>query len=69
MTKLATVRHRKAWEVVWLLLATAVIIGLSVYWKDIWMGIVSATTGVICVICTGKGKLSAYLFGLVNSVL
>lgn len=27
------------------------------------------TTGVACVVCTGKGKLSAYLFGLVNSVL
>ena len=26
-------------------------------------------TGVASVVCTGKGKLSAYLFGLVNSVL
>ena len=33
------------------------------------MGILSATTGAACVICTGKGKLSAYVFGLVNSVL
>lgn len=33
------------------------------------MGIISSTTGVACVVCTGKGKLSAYLFGLVNSVL
>ena len=56
-------------EVSWLLLACAVIIGLSIYWQDSLMGIISSTTGVACVVCTGKGKLSAYLFGLVNSIL
>lgn len=56
-------------EVTWLLVACAVIVGLSVYWKDTLMGIVSSTTGVACVVCTGKGKLSAYIFGLVNSIL
>jgi len=62
----------KGWkkiEVFWLLLASIIIIGLSIYWKDTLMGIISATTGVICVICTGKGKLSAYFFGLINCVL
>lgn len=33
------------------------------------MGIISAVTGVACVVCTGKGKLSAYIFGLVNCIL
>lgn len=56
-------------EVFWLVLACVVITGLSIYWKDTPMGIISATTGVACVVCTGKGKLSAYVFGLVNSVL
>lgn len=59
----------KTWEVAWMALATLVIIGLSLYWEDTLMGIISSTTGVICVICTGKGKLSAYLFGLVNCFL
>ena len=59
----------KTFEVTWLLAACAVITGLSVYWGDTLMGIISSTTGVACVVCTGKGKLSAYLFGLVNSVL
>lgn len=59
----------KKWEVAWLLLACAVIMGLSIYWGDTVMGIISAVTGVACVVCTGKGKLSAYVFGLVNSVL
>lgn len=59
----------KFWEVAWLLIACGTIIGLSIYWNDTLMGIISATTGVACVICTGKGKLSAYVFGLINCVL
>lgn len=59
----------KKWEVIWLLIACSIITGLSIYWGDNLMGIISATTGVACVVCTGKGKLSAYLFGLVNCVL
>ena len=59
----------KKWEVVWLITACAIIVALSIYWQDTWMGILSATTGAACVICTGKGKMSAYVFGLVNSVL
>ena len=56
-------------EVFWLVLACSVITGLSVYWGDTLIGIISSVTGVACVVCTGKGKLSAYIFGLINSVL
>ena len=56
-------------EVLWLFIACTIITSLSIYWQDTIMGIVSATTGVACVVCTGKGKLSAYIFGLVNCVL
>lgn len=59
----------KKWEIIWLSLACAVIMGLSIYWGDTIMGILSAVTGVACVVCTGKGKLSAYIFGLINTVL
>ena len=62
----------KGWkflEIGWLLIACIIICGLSIYWKDSIMGIISATTGVACVVCTGKGKLSAYLFGVINCVL
>lgn len=59
----------KPWELVWLLVSTLVIVALSIYWHDTPMGIISSTCGVICVVCTGKGKLSAYTFGLVNSLL
>ena len=44
----------KKLEVSWLLIACAVIVGLSIYWQDSLMGIISATTGVACVVCTGK---------------
>lgn len=56
-------------ELLWLFVACAIITGLSIYWKDTTMGIISATTGVACVVLTGKGKLSAYVFGLVNCLL
>lgn len=56
-------------EAIWLFVACVVITGLSIYWGDSLMGIISSVTGVACVVCTGKGKLSAYVFGLVNSVL
>lgn len=62
----------KGWkipEVLWLFSACIIITGLSIYWDDSLMGIISATTGVICVVLTGKGKLSAYLFGLINCTL
>ena len=45
------------------------ILGLSLYWKDTFIGIVSATTtGVICVILTADGKRSSYVWGLINCV-
>lgn len=59
----------KKWEVIWLTTAVIIIMGLSIYWGDSAMGIISSITGVACVVLTGKGKLSAYLFGLINCVL
>lgn len=59
----------KLWEILWLATSCIVITALSIYWKDTAMGIVSAATGVACVVCTGKGKLSAYFFGIINTLL
>lgn len=59
----------KKWEVLWLLVATIIIASLSVYWGDNWFGIISALTGVWCVILTGKGKRSCYIFGLINCLM
>lgn len=59
----------KLWEISWMVVATVIITSLSVYWGDTFMAVISAVTGVICVICTGKGKLSAYVFGAINTLL
>ena len=62
-------RGWKPWEAVWLAFACGMITVLSIYWRDTVMGIISAVTGVACVVSTGKGKPGAYLFGTVNVVL
>ena len=59
----------KRWEVIWLIVATIIITGLSIYWGDNWFGITSALTGVWSVILTGKGKRSCYIVGLINTLM
>lgn len=56
----------KPLEILWLIIASATIFTLSIYWKDNWIGITSALTGIWCVIFTGKGKRSSFIFGMVN---
>lgn len=52
-----------------MLVATAVILSVSVYWKDSIVATFAALTGIWCVILTGKGKLSSFWFGSINTVL
>lgn len=59
----------KKWEIIWLCSALTAIISLSFYWQDSIIGIISASSGVLCVVLTGKGKISAYFFGVINTVL
>lgn len=59
----------KPFDVIWLVFATSVILGLSIYWKDSPVSLWAAVTGVCCVILTGKGKRSSFIFGLVNTIL
>lgn len=56
-------------EILWLAVASCVILALSLYWKDTGLGILSALTGVWCVVFTGKGKRSSFIFGTINVVL
>ena len=56
----------KAFDIAWLTFATAVILGLSLYWHDTWVSLIAALTGVWCVVLTGKGKRSSFLIGIVN---
>lgn len=56
-------------EILWLIIATAVILYVPIFSKDTLCGIIAALTGVWCVILTGKGKLSSFIVGTVNTVL
>lgn len=59
----------KLWEVIWMATAVIIMTSLSIYWGDNLRGIIAGLTGVVCVILTGKGKMSCYVFGLVNTIL
>lgn len=59
----------KKWEITWFAIATLTIVGLSLYWQESMIGIISAMSGVMCVVLTGKGKRVAFIFGIINTVL
>lgn len=53
----------------WLLIANGVILGLSLYWGDGLIPIVSALTGVTCVIFVSKQMMANYYVGTINVIL
>jgi len=57
------------WEKLWLLLFTAIIVILSLLWKDTLIGVICSLTGIWCVILTAKGRISNYAVGTVNIIL
>ena len=56
------------WSVAWLIIATSIIVGLSIYGHDNWMSFCAAVSGVWCVILTGMGKRSSFILGLINII-
>lgn len=59
----------RKWEIFWILFANFVILAVSVYLNDTAVGIIASMTGVTCVILTGMGKISNYIFGTINVLL
>ena len=59
----------KTWEWAWLIVSCSVIIGVSLYLNDTWLGVTSAVTGTLYALFAGKGKISCYIFGIINSLL
>lgn len=57
------------WEILWFAFNCIIVLGLSLYWHDSLIGMLSALTGVAYVVCNGKGKLMAYVFGIANAIL
>ena len=61
--------HWKPLEIVWLTFCCLSVIILSKIMGDDLMGVISAVTGVLYTVIAGKGKMSCYLFGIINTVL
>lgn len=59
----------KTWEIAWFLTAFGLVLTVSLILKNSLLSIFTATTGVANVVLVGKGKLGAYIFGIVNTVL
>ncbi|MBO5643415.1 MAG: nicotinamide mononucleotide transporter [Kiritimatiellae bacterium] len=56
-------------EILWLVFSIFSITALSIYWDDTPLGIIAATTGMAYTILAGKGKISCFIFGLINTPL
>jgi nicotinamide mononucleotide transporter len=54
-------------EIIWLVFCSVSIILLSIQMRDNLLGIVSALTGTWYALWAGKGKISCYFFGIINS--
>ena len=54
-------------ERIWLMVFTAINVYLYVQWDSGFIGLVSAMTGMMCVVLVAKGKISNFLFGVINT--
>lgn len=65
-------KELKSWKLlewIWMIAANAIILGVSIYFHDTAIGIIASVTGTICVILTGMGRMSNYIFGTINIIL
>jgi nicotinamide mononucleotide transporter len=53
-------------EVLWILFCLAATAGIALSLDDSIMGLTVAVTGILYTLLAGKGKISCYLFGIVN---
>ncbi len=57
----------KGFEIVWLIVFSAIGILFTFLSKDSFFGFTVFITGVLCVVLTAKGKLMSYVFGMYNT--
>ena len=62
-------RGWRATEAAWLAFSISAIVALSLHWNDSALGTTAAVTGMMYTVLAGKGKLSCFLFGMVNTPL
>lgn len=56
-------------DVIWLLIANIIILGLSLYWGDGPIAIISAMTGITCTVLISNKLVANYYFGIINVAL
>ena len=56
-------------EIIWLVFCTAAVTGLSIYMQETAIGIIAAVTSLLYTLLAGKGKISCYIFGVINVIL
>lgn len=56
------------WEVIWIIVANVIILGVSLAMGDTTIGIIASISGTLCVILTGMGKMSSFIFGMINII-
>lgn len=56
-------------DYLWLSFCAAGITGISISLQDSFTGIIAAVTATFYTIFAGKGKISCYLFGIINTIL
>jgi nicotinamide mononucleotide transporter len=59
-------KNWKLYEILWVTVATLSTLGLSLYWGDSPLAIVSSLTGILSVILVAKRMSLNYLFGAIN---
>lgn len=64
---MTVLRGWKPFEIAWLVTSTLVILALSFVWRDTLIGTIASLTGIICVVLVAKGKISSFLFGIINA--
>ena len=57
------------WEIIWMIFCLAATGLLSYLLNDTLPGIIAAQTALLYTLLAGKGTISCYLFGIVNTVL
>lgn len=60
----------KGWtkfELMWLGIFTIINLYLFFAWEDSFIGLVSSTAGILCVVLVAKGKIANYYFGIIQA--
>lgn len=55
-------------EKCWLIISVTLLIIASYLWKSPWYGFVASITGMVCVVLAAKGRISTYVWGIVNCI-